>query len=123
MNWTHIQRGVAGAAALLLFSSAANAQVAGSAHDLSTDPGSQTNEVCVYCHTPHGADTSAVVPLWNKTLPSSTYQRYSDLNTSTLTLPILVNGRKKATANIKEEDLNFIRENSRRKKCILERKK
>ena len=84
MNWTRLSRGVAGAAALLLFSSAVNAQVAGSAHDLSTEPGSQTNEVCVYCHTPHGADTSAVVPLWNKTLPSSTYQRYSDLNTSTL---------------------------------------
>lgn len=84
MDWTRISTGVAGAAALLLFASAATAQVAGSRHDLSTDPGSQTNEVCVYCHTPHGADTSAVVPLWNKTLPTSTYQRYSDLNTSTL---------------------------------------
>ena len=84
MNWTRISRGIAGAAALMLLSSVANAQVAGSAHDLSTDVGSQTNEVCVYCHTPHGADVSAVVPLWNKTLPVSTYQRYSDLNTSTL---------------------------------------
>lgn len=84
MDWTRISRGIAGAAALLLFSSTVNAQVAGSAHDLSTDGGSQTNEVCVYCHTPHGADTTAVVPLWNKTLPTSTYQRYSDLNTSSL---------------------------------------
>ena len=69
---------------LMLLSSVANAQVAGSAHDLSVVVGSQTNEVCVYCHTPHGADVTAVVPLWNKTLPSSTYQRYSDLQTSTL---------------------------------------
>lgn len=84
MDWSRISLGVAGAAALLFFASAANAQVTGSAHDLSTEPGSQTNEVCVYCHTPHGADISAVVPLWNKTLPTSTYQRYSDLNTSTL---------------------------------------
>jgi hypothetical protein len=84
MNCTRLSRGVAGAAALLLFTSAVNAQVAGSRHDLSTDGGSQTNEVCVYCHTPHGADLNAVVPLWNKTLPTSTYQRYSDLNTSTL---------------------------------------
>jgi len=82
MDWTKISRGVAGAAALLLLSSAANAQVAGSAHDLSTP--TVTQEVCVYCHTPHGADINAVVPLWNKALPSSTYQRYSDLNTSTL---------------------------------------
>lgn len=84
MDWTRISQGIIGAATLVLFSSTVNAQVAGSAHDLSTDGGSQTNEVCVYCHTPHGADTSAVVPLWNKTLPTSTYQRYSDLNTSTL---------------------------------------
>ena len=85
MNWNRISRGVASAAALLLFSSAVNAQVQGSRHDLSADPGSQTNEVCVYCHTPHGADINAAVPLWNKTLPDGTsYQRYSDLNTSTL---------------------------------------
>ena len=69
---------------LSLMSLTANAQVTGSPHDLSTEPGSQSNEVCVYCHTPHGADTSAVVPLWNKTMPVSTYDRYSDLNTSTL---------------------------------------
>jgi len=84
MNTKIILRTIAGALAFMLIHSTANAQVAGSRHDLSTDAGSQTNEVCVYCHTPHGADVTAVVPLWNKTLPTSTYQRYSDLNTSTL---------------------------------------
>jgi hypothetical protein len=85
MNWTRISSGVAGAATLLLFSSAINAQVAGSPHDLSALPGATSNEVCVYCHTPHGADINAPVPLWNKTLPTGTnYQRYSDLETSTL---------------------------------------
>ena len=42
-------------------------------------------EVCVYCHTPHGADTSAVVPLWNRTLPSpASFTTYDSLGTSTL---------------------------------------
>lgn len=44
------------------------------------------NEVCVYCHTPHGAATNATVPLWNRTLPTgTTYQTYNQLNTSSLT--------------------------------------
>lgn len=44
-------------------------------------------EVCVYCHTPHGAnDTSQVqkIPLWNRTYLSNTYQTYDQLGTSTL---------------------------------------
>jgi predicted CXXCH cytochrome family protein len=44
-----------------------------------------TNEICVFCHTPHGADTSATVPLWNKKLPPGTgYQTYASLGSSTL---------------------------------------
>ncbi len=65
------------------------AAVAGSQHDLGTGGGAQvtggTDEVCVFCHTPHGSDTSAAVPLWNKVLPApGGYTRYSTLNTSSL---------------------------------------
>lgn len=43
-------------------------------------------EICVYCHTPHGAAINAVAPLWNRALPTSTtYQTYNQLNTTTLT--------------------------------------
>lgn len=43
-------------------------------------------EVCVYCHTPHGANTNAAAPLWNRSLPAgSSYTLYSALNTSSLT--------------------------------------
>jgi len=48
---------------------------------------SGTAEVCVFCHTPHGGDTGAIVPLWNRTLeanPASTYTTYEMLGTSTL---------------------------------------
>jgi len=75
---------------LLMVSWGVQAQVVGSAHDLTTATGaaqsttSNTDQVCVFCHTPHGSDTTASVPLWNKTLPDpSTYQRYSELQTAT----------------------------------------
>lgn len=43
-------------------------------------------EVCVYCHTPHGAAINATAPLWNRALPTgTTYQTYNLLNTSSLT--------------------------------------
>ncbi len=84
---TRILTGMAVGAAFLLASIAANAQIVGSAHDLSPDT-TGTDQVCVFCHTPHGAATGASaagVPLWNKTLPNpATYTRYSTLNTATL---------------------------------------
>lgn len=43
-------------------------------------------EICVYCHTPHGANIAAGAPLWNRSLPTSTtYVTYDKLNTSSLT--------------------------------------
>jgi hypothetical protein len=81
-----------GAAGLLLVAASAQAQVVGSKHDFTTangtvgNPGggaqnttSATTEVCVFCHTPHGAATGAPVPLWNKVLSTGSYTRYSSL--------------------------------------------
>lgn len=46
---------------------------------------SGTGEICVFCHTPHGADTSASVPLWNRTLAApASYTTYNSLGTSSL---------------------------------------
>lgn len=43
-----------------------------------------TEEICVFCHTPHGGDNSASVPIWNRQLNSpGVYKRYSELGTST----------------------------------------
>jgi cytochrome c556 len=43
-----------------------------------------TAEVCVFCHTPHGGDNTAAVPIWNRKLTDPTvYTRYSDLGTTT----------------------------------------
>jgi len=45
-----------------------------------TDTGGQANtEVCVYCHTPHGADTTVAAPLWNRAVntTANAYTMYS----------------------------------------------
>src|SRR3954468_19682487 len=63
----------------LLTAGAANAGIANTKHNLSTSGtgavhvSTGTEEICVFCHTPHGSDTSAPVPLWNKQLPTTSY--------------------------------------------------
>ena len=39
-------------------------------------------EVCVYCHTPHGANANIAVPLWNRTIRQTTYTTYDQLGTT-----------------------------------------
>lgn len=34
-------------------------------------------QVCVYCHTPHGANTNVAAPLWNRTARTTTYALYN----------------------------------------------
>jgi len=70
------------AGALILSASPAMAQIVGSQHDLSSggtsqNPTSSTDQVCVFCHTPHGGDTTTTsLPLWNKALPSGMLVRF-----------------------------------------------
>ena len=80
--------------ALLLGAAAAQAGVVGSKHDFTVATGSgngsqgqtdATDEVCVFCHTPHGSADTAAVPLWNKVLPTTNYTRYSSLNLPSFT--------------------------------------
>lgn len=54
-------------AVVMLMASPALALIANSAHDFPTTLGvgvGDSTEICVYCHTPHGADS--VGPLWNR---------------------------------------------------------
>lgn len=77
--------------------SQALAQIASTKHNLGSlgtgaNKFSGTAELCVFCHTPHGADTSASVPLWNRVLSAPTaYTTYNSLGTSSLdgvTVPV-----------------------------------
>lgn len=98
MRWGAVTAGWM-AAALLTLSGPVSAGIADTRHNL----GSGTNaigvrnqvtdsaEICVFCHTPHGGDTAAPVPLWNKRLGvggapagGGTYVTYSSLNTPSL---------------------------------------
>ena len=78
------------------FISNANAGIAESVHNLGvtgTGPSANggarnqftgTAEICVFCHTPHGGDSSAAAPLWNRNLGSpSRFSTYDQLGTST----------------------------------------
>ncbi len=82
----------------LLFSGQASAGIADTKHNLGSGTGpagrnsvSNTAEICVFCHTPHGADTGAAAPLWNKRLGAAgvpagggTYITYDTLQTPSL---------------------------------------
>ncbi|MDT8383959.1 MAG: cytochrome c3 family protein [Gammaproteobacteria bacterium] len=39
--------------------------------------GSDEDEICVFCHTPHGANLAAPGPLWNRSLSTATYNTYN----------------------------------------------
>jgi predicted CXXCH cytochrome family protein len=93
------------AAAGLLFAASAQAAVSGittTKHNLSTtgtgsgtrvNSNSGTDQICVFCHTPHGSNTTAAVPLWNKTIPTTAvFTSYATLQTSSLNGEMLAVG-------------------------------
>lgn len=90
---------VAGGAGLMLAAGVAGASIATTKHNLGTSGTNATNhfdgtgEICVFCHTPHGADTGAPVPIWNRLLtPNAGYSTYDQLGTSTLDAQVLAVG-------------------------------
>lgn len=38
-------------------------------------------EICVYCHTPHGANSQVAAPIWNRTINTGQYTIYDKLRT------------------------------------------
>lgn len=75
---------------LVAIAQPALAGIANSRHNLGNSGGgsnnwtSGTQELCVFCHTPHGSDTNAAAPLWNKYInPATTYQMYGTTNSAT----------------------------------------
>lgn len=45
---------------------------------------SGTSEVCVFCHTPHGADASVNVPIWNRFVDPTGFTTYDQLGSTSL---------------------------------------
>lgn len=73
---------------------AADSDIASTKHNLSSsgafsnkvvDAASGTTEICVFCHTPHAANTAMPVPLWNRNVNITVpYTTYDSLGSSTL---------------------------------------
>jgi len=43
----------------------------------SVQTSSDEDEICVFCHTPHGANVAVAGPLWNRSLSTATYNTYN----------------------------------------------
>lgn len=61
---------------------AQQSDIASTKHNLSTSgPGTvkatSQSQICVFCHTPHAANSSAPAPLWNRDLSNATYTPYT----------------------------------------------
>jgi len=97
MSFRHFTRAALAFAAMAAFSGGATAQITivNSPHDLTDlSVGNTDNaEICVYCHTPHGARTDIAAPLWNKpTGTGVTYQRYDSTFSTTIDGEVLAVG-------------------------------
>jgi predicted CXXCH cytochrome family protein len=58
-----------------------------SASSTGTVKATSQTQICVFCHTPHGADQSAGAPLWNHALSNATYTPYFSLSMDANPLP------------------------------------
>lgn len=69
--------------AAMVASSASALTIVGTKHDLTTADTGTNDEVCVYCHTPHSANTAVTLaPLWNRDI---TNVNAGEIYTSTTT--------------------------------------
>ena len=77
------------AAAAVAWSGPACAQsgIQGSKHDLGNGV-NDNYEVCVYCHTPHGATGEVEAPLWNKPAGVEAYRTYDSATIDGTILPV-----------------------------------
>lgn len=54
------------------------AGIVGTDHDFSSETWTDKDQICVVCHTPHGADTSVTAaPLWNHDVTTKVFTVYS----------------------------------------------
>lgn len=76
--------GVAGSALAGITSTKHNLSSSGTGTN-HTSGSPSTTQICVFCHTPHGADTTAPAPLWNKALPgTASFTTYASLNSASI---------------------------------------
>jgi predicted CXXCH cytochrome family protein len=69
----------------------ANAGISNTKHNLGASNGNNvnfmtagTNEICVFCHTPHASNQAISAPLWNKPASGATYTLYNTAYSSSI---------------------------------------
>ncbi len=93
MTTARLLHGLLLAAALVASGAEAarESKISATRHNLSSSGTGTTHsttesEICVYCHTPHGADATQAKPLWNKTLQATTYTPYTSSSLDAATI-------------------------------------
>lgn len=80
--------GAALSASALAAQAATPDNVSASKHNMSSRSGlTNYNEVCVYCHTPHGGQIQNA-PLWNRNFGTGPYQMYNSSYSSTIDMQV-----------------------------------
>jgi len=74
-----------------LANAARQSKISDTKHNLSstgtgTTHSTSESQICVFCHTPHGAENAEHTPLWNKTLQNTTYTPYSSSSLDAATI-------------------------------------
>jgi predicted CXXCH cytochrome family protein len=70
---------------VLMVAQITKADIVGSKHDLRTYGGATGTDICVYCHTPHAAQ-SQLVPLWSHATTGATFTLYGSTGKESSTL-------------------------------------
>lgn len=89
-TFERVMKSAALIAALSATSAFAVSNITATKHNLSSSStatiksasGDNNDEICVYCHTPHAANTAFVgAPLWNKATPTGAFKMYGAAST------------------------------------------
>ena len=51
--------------------------ITGTAHDLSTQLWNTSGQICIVCHTPHNAQATQLIPLWNHAATATSFTLYT----------------------------------------------
>ena len=62
--------------AVVMLAAVANAQIAGTGHDFSTNTWNTSGEICGPCHTPHNGSTNGA-PLWSHSPTTNSFTEYT----------------------------------------------
>jgi len=88
----------------MLTATAFGADITSTKHNLSSAghgdqrQAAEADQVCIFCHTPYGADPKANPPLWNKSLPGNT--SFSIFNTTPSFQATLANGKNMTVGSV-----------------------